>query len=161
MIVAVDLTVRLADKADFPRIIELGRKYLLEGPYKQQIADNPEHDERFIDWLYAQDAARIIVADINERVEGVFAFLVYPHYYGGALCASELIWCVDKDHRGRASMELLWAAEKLAYEMSAVYMQLTAPTREVGMLYEHIKGYSLVEVGYQAKLADRMRHASN
>jgi hypothetical protein len=64
---------------------------------------------------------------------------------------------VETAYRGRASIELLWAAERAAQEMGAVRMQLTAPTPEVGRIYEHCK-YHMVEVGYQADLADRVRH---
>ena len=149
--------IRLAEESDFPRIIELGRKYLLEGPYKAQITDNPEAVERFTYWLFHQENGRILVFE-EEGIQGVFAFMLYPHYYGGELCASELIWCVDKEHRGKGSLELLWAAERMAYDMGAVRMQLTAPTREIGLLYERCKGYSLVEVGYQAVLEGRVKH---
>lgn len=153
------LAISMAEENDIPRITELGREYLLLGPYKEQITDNPEAVERFSHWLFHQENARIIVYR-EERVEGVFAFVVYPHYYGGDLCAHELIWCVDKNHRGLASMELLWNAEKMAYDMGAIYMQLTAPTMEVGGFYERCK-YKLVEVGYQARLANRVKHASH
>lgn len=152
--------IRLAEETDFERITELGRKYLLEGPYKDQLTDNPEAVERFFFWLFKQENARIIVFE-EDGVQGVFAFFIYPHYYGGELCANELIWCVDENHRGRGSMELLWAAESMAYDMGAVRMQLTAPTREVGLIYEKCKGYKLVEVGYQALMSDRVKRASN
>lgn len=151
------LAIRLASRRDIPRITELGREYLLLGPYKDQITDNPEAIERFTAWLFQQEHARILVYEAGETVQGVLAFIIYPHYYGGDLCANELIWCVDKAYRGQASMELLWNAEQMAYDMGAVYMQLTAPTREIGLLYEHCKGYKLVEVGYQAKLKDRVK----
>jgi hypothetical protein len=148
--------IRLAEENDFPRIIELGRRYLLEGPYKEQITDNPEAVERFIFWLFKQDNARIIVFE-EDGVQGVLAFFLYPHYFGGELCANELIWCVEKEHRGKGSMELLWAAERMAYDMGAVRMQLTAPTVEIGKFYARCKGYSIVEVGYQAKLSERVK----
>lgn len=154
-------TIRLAEITDFPRIAELGRKYLLEGPYKEQIADNPACAENLFLWVSQQPSGRILVLEGEGQVQGVFAFHVYPHYYGGELCASELIWCVDKPYRGRGSMELLWTAERMAAEMGAVRMQLTAPTKEIRQMYERCKGYSLVEVGYQAKLADRVKHASH
>jgi len=150
------MEIRLAKKADIPRITELGRKYLLLGPYREQITDNPEAVERFTYWLFHQENARILIYEEDEQVQGLLAFLIYPHYYGGELCASELIWCVDENYRGRGSMELLWAAEKMAYDMGAVRMQLTAPTQNVGLLYERCK-YKLVEIGYQAMLKDRVR----
>lgn len=152
--------IRLAKESDFERVTELGRKYLLEGPYKDQLTDNPEAVERFFFWLFKQDNARILIFEEFEHVEGVFAFFIYPHYYGGELCANELIWCVDKGHRGRGSLELLWAAEKMAYDMGAVRMQLTAPTPDIGKLYERCR-YKLVECGYQARLKDRVAYASH
>lgn len=152
--------IRLAKESDIPRITELGREYLLEGPYREQITDNPSAVWTFSKWLLSQENARVLVLE-EGGVQGVLAFVIYPHYYGGELCASELIWCVDKAHRGRGSMELLWTAEKMAYDMGAVRMQLTAPTPEIGKLYEHCRGYSLVEIGYQAKLKERVGHASH
>ena len=150
------LGIRMATRRDVSRITELGREYLLLGPYKEQITDNSEAIERFTEWLFQQEHARILVYQSEDMVQGVLAFIIYPHYYGGDLCANELIWCVDKAYRGQASMELLWNAEQMAYDMGAVYMQLTAPTPEVGKIYERCK-YRLVECGYQAKLKDRVR----
>lgn len=149
--------IRLAEENDFGRIEELGRKYLLEGPYKGQVADNPETVVRFFAWLFRNENARILVFEEDDLVQGFFAFFLYQHYYGGDLCANELIWCVDKEHRGKGSMELLWAAERMAYDMGAIRMQLSAPTLELGKMYERCKGYSLIEVGYQANLAERVK----
>lgn len=149
--------IRLAEESDFERIEELGRKYLLEGPYAGQITDNPETVAKFFAWLFRNESARILIFEEDDLVRGFFAFFVYAHYYGGDLCANELIWCVEKEHRGKGSLELLWAAERMAYDMGAVRMQLSAPTPELGKVYEHCKGYHLIELGYQAKLADRIR----
>ncbi len=149
--------VRLATPLDKDRIIEMGRTFLLTGPYRDEITDNPEQVNRIVDWLFAQPAARILVYEDDDRVEGVLCFIIFPHYFSGELCANEMIWYVSPDHRGRGSLELLWAAEKMAYDMGAVRMQLTAPTPEVGEIYKRCK-YKLVEVGYQARLADRVKH---
>jgi len=149
--------IREATPADSARIIEMGRSFLLNGPYRDQLTDNPAQVQKLIDWLFANEQAKILVYETEGRVEGVLCFILYPHYFSGELCANEMIWYVGPEHRGRASLELLWAAEKMAYEMGAIRMQLTAPTEQVGEIYKHLH-YSLVEVGYQARLADRVRH---
>lgn len=150
-------TVRPATPFDKDRIIEMGRSFLLSGPYRDEITDNPEQVNRLVDWLFEQPIARILVFEEDSKIQGVLCFIIYPHYFSGELCANELIWYVEADHRGRGSLELLWAAEKMAYEMGAVRMQLTAPTIEVAEMYKHLH-YKQVEVGFQAKLSDRVRH---
>lgn len=133
----------------------MGHRFLLEGPYRDQITDNPEQVDKLIDWLFTQEAARILVYEDSGQIEGVLCFVIFPHYFSGERCANELIWYVEPGHRGKGSLELLWAAEKMAYEMGAIRMQLTAPTPEVGEIYKRCK-YALVEVGYQALLTDRV-----
>lgn len=152
--------IREASPSDAPRIIEMGRKFLHEGPYRDQLEDNPEQVHKLIDWLFTQPAAKILVYEDEWEVQGVLCFVLFPHYFSGELCANELIWYVEEGHRGKGSLELLWAAETLAYQMGAVRMQLTAPTPEVGEIYKRCK-YALVEVGYQAKLCERVRQVKH
>jgi len=153
--------IRLAIMEDHDRIVELGRRYLLMGPYREQITDNPVQVDRFFQFMLTNPSARVLVCEEEGAVAGVFAFIIYPHYYGGDLVANEIIWCVDEHHRGRASLELLHTAEHLAFSLGAQRMALSAPTPEVASLYNHLKGYTLVEIGYQAKLCDRGCHASH
>lgn len=148
--------VRLATMQDAERIIELGRTFLAAGPYRDEIEDNPEQVHRLIAMLFATEQARILVYEEDGIVVGVFCFIIYPHYFSGLPTGNEVIWYVDPAHRGKASLELLWAAERMAADMGAVRMQLTAPTEEVGEIYKRCK-YHQVEVGYQALLSERVR----
>lgn len=157
-----DYTIRLATAADLDAITALGRKYLLNGPYKSQLTDNPVAVREFSARVLSGDlslASCVLALEVGGVVVGVFCFIIYPHYYGGDLVASEMIWCVEEEYR-RYSLELLWKAEAVAYAMGAKRMALTAPTEKVGELYKRLKGYSLVEVGYQATLSERVTHAS-
>lgn len=151
------VVIREAAETDIPRIVEMGRRFLLEGPYRDQLKDNPAKAAEMAYQVLQKSGAKILVS-LNEElfVTGVFAFVVFPHYFSGELTAGELIWYVEPDHRGRASMELLWAAERMAADLGAERMQLTAPSTEVGELYRRLK-YSQIEVSYQAKLSDRVR----
>ena len=149
--------IREATPADIPRIIEMGRKFLLSGPYRDIMPDNPEVATSLAEKLVAYPKAKVLVAEKEGKVIGVFAFVIYPHYYSGLSTAGELIWFVEREHRRMTSfsdsipIRLLDESEKLAKEMGAVQMQLTAPTVEVGALYKR-RGYRQVEIGFQRAL---------
>lgn len=98
------------------------------------------------------------MAEVNEIVVGVLAFVVFPHFFTGELTATETIWFVEPEHRrisswpdGSIAMQLLSQAEDAARSMGAVKMQFTAPTSPVGNIYKRI-GYKEMEVGYQRNL---------
>ena len=149
--------IREAIGQDIPRIIELGYEFLSLGPYKGQMEENPLQALKCTTEFLAMPNMKILVAEENGTVYGVFAMMVYTHPFSAQLTAVELIWYVEEKHRGQASMELLWAAERMAHEMGAKWFQLTAPSANVGKIYERLK-YSPIETSYQAKLENRVRH---
>jgi hypothetical protein len=152
-----DLLIREATDKDAPRIVALGMDFLALGPYKGQLEENPIQALKCATDFLALPNMKILVAEESNAVCGVFAMLVYPHPFSGQLTATELIWYVEPEHRGRASMELLWAAERMAYDMGAVWMQLTAPSPETSKVYERLK-YAPIETSHQARLENRVRH---
>jgi GNAT superfamily N-acetyltransferase len=79
----------------------------------------------------------------------MFAFHVIPNffYFAGELTANEVCWCVEKNFRRFASLKLLEEAEKMASEMGAKRMMLTAPEKRIGRLYER-RGYDFIEMSY-------------
>jgi hypothetical protein len=134
----------------------MGRKFLLNGPYKDIIVDNPEAPTKLAHKLLSIPNAKVLVADDHGILAGVIAIYIYEHFYSGEMTADELIWYVEPTYRGQVSLELLWAAERKAQEMGAIRMHLTAPTEEVGQIYKYCK-YRQIEVGYQALLRDRVK----
>jgi hypothetical protein len=150
------MIIREATAQDIPRIVELGYEFLSLGPYKGQLEENPLQALKSTADFLALPSVKILVAE-EAAICGVFAMMVYTHPFSGQLTAVELIWYVDAENRGRASMELLWAAERMAHEMGAKWFQLTSPSAEVGKIYERLK-YKPIETSYQAKLDNRVRH---
>jgi GNAT superfamily N-acetyltransferase len=148
--------IREAQKDDIPRVIDMGRDFLLSGPYATQLEDCPGAAAETAYKTLQNNNAKILLAEYEGKIIGVFAFIIFPHYFSGELTAGELIWYVEPGFRGQASMELLWAAEKMASDLGAKRMQLTAPTERVGELYRRLK-YVQVEVSYQAKLCNRVK----
>jgi len=144
--------IREATIEDVPRVVELGRKFLAEGPYAGQLADNPEQATRFASLLIGNPAAKILVSDLDGRITGVLAFLLFPHHFSGEMTALEIIWYVEPQYRpGGIAMRLMWTAERIALEMKAHFMQFTAPDAKASAIYERF-GYHQVEIGYQKEL---------
>ena len=144
-------TIRDAETKDILRIVEMGRKFLLEGPYFEKLADNPDQAEKMTAQILKDERARILVAEDADSVIGVFAFLMTEHIFSGDMTAVEMIWYVEPEHRGRTSLELLWTAERMAKSLGAEYLQATAPTEEVEEIYRKC-GFYKVETAYQRKL---------
>lgn len=145
-------TIRLASEADVPRVVEMGRRFLAEGPYRNQLADVPEVSTRIAAFAVTTDKCRVLVSELEGQVTGVLAFILFPHYFSGELTAGEMIWYVEPEHRpGGVALRLLWEAERMAKEMGAERMQVTAPTSAVSDLYKRF-GYDAVEVTFQKRI---------
>ncbi len=144
--------IREATEKDIPRIVELGSRSLIEGPYKDLLADKPEVTANLAARLLNLKTAQILVAD-EDQIVGIFAFIVFPHYFSGETVAGEIIWyVVDEARKSNCALELLWAAEKKAFELGAKKMQLTAPTDEIARMYGLLRGYGKVEIVFQRSL---------
>lgn len=149
--------IRLAESKDVPRIVELGSISLLEGSYRDTLADAPEVTGALAQRLLTMENARILVLDIDGKLLGLFAFLLIPHYYSGEKTGTEIMWYVEPEARAghNYGLELLWAAEKMAAAWGAVHFQLTAPTDAMCAMYSKLRGYSKVETSFQRGLACR------
>lgn len=144
--------IREANAEDIPRIVELGSRSLVDGPYRDQIADRPDITTALAKKLLTQTAgARILVAEREDQIVGLFAFIIFPHYYSGEIVAGEMIWYVLPEARigSNLALALLWKAEQLAHELGAKKMQLTAPTDEIAAMYSKLRGYRKVETAFQ------------
>lgn len=147
----MDEVIREATINDAISVVTMGRKFLMEGPYKGKLTDVPEYFIKFTMGLIDNPSAKVLVADNHGLLIGVLAFMFGPHYLSGESVASELIWYVEPMYRGQVSLELYYAAVKLAKEMGAKRMHFTAPTDAIGAIYLRL-GYNKVETGYQKEL---------
>ncbi len=143
--------IREATAHDIPRIVELGSRSLIDGPYKDLVKDTPEQSARLA-LQVIEKAGRVLLWEENGRVSGMLAFILFPHYFTGEMTAGELMWYVEPEARpGGAALRLLWAAEELAHSLGAKKMQFTAPNEQVGDIYKRF-GYGKIEVSYQKEL---------
>ena len=148
--------IRAAIPADIPAVVAMGSRSLVDGPYRDELADKPEVTAALAERLLKSDGARILVCEETEGLVGIFAFVVFPHYFSGETVAGEVMWYVVPEARtGNRALELLWAAERLAKELGAKKMQLTAPTDEIAAMYGHLRGYKKVETAFQRSIECR------
>jgi hypothetical protein len=149
-------SIRTAQPSDIARIVELGSRSLLEGPYRDKLADRPDVTTALARKLVEMDNAKILVAENEDGIVGLFAFIVFAHYYSGETVAGEMIWyLIPEARKSNTALELLWEAEKLAHEFGAKKMQLTAPTDEIAEMYKKLRGYTKVETAFQRELTCR------
>jgi|SRR6185312_3287291 len=143
--------IREAIASDIPEIVALGRKFLLEGPYKNELGDNPEQTAA-LTLEVIKEKGKVLVLEEDSAIRGVLGFILFPHYFSGEITAGELIWYVEPEFRiGCPALKLMWEAENIAKSLGAKRMQFTAPSDDVAALYQRF-GYKAVETTFQKVL---------
>lgn len=146
------MQIREAKPTDIPRLVEMGSRSLMEGPYKGRIKDNPEQAAVLALGVIQGHNGKFLISEEADKITGFLAFIVFDHYASGEATAGELMWYVEPEHRKSwTAIALLSAAEGLARDMGAVRMQFVAPQKEVARAYEEL-GYHEIEVTYQKEL---------
>lgn len=152
-----DTTIREAQASDIERVLEMGHRFLREGPYSREISSNMETTSHLAHAILSNPLAKILVNDENGNLTGLMVFIVYDHYFSGEKTAGEVIWYVEPEYRNTfTGIALLRAAQRMAREMGATTMQFTAPAtlgsdERIPKMYEML-GYHPVETTYARKL---------
>lgn len=142
--------IREATEADLPRIVELGSRSLIDGPYAGIIKDVPAQARKCAQQVLA--GGKILLGEQDGAVVGLLGFVFARHHFSDQPYAAELMWYVEPEHRkGGIALQLLWAAEKAATEMGAEDFLFTAPNEEVAAIYKRF-GYEKLEVTCRKKL---------
>ena len=144
--------IRIATKADVPRIVELGSLSLMNGPYKDIIKDTPQRSATLAMQVIEGNNGKVFLFEEDGQVHGLLGFVIYPHYFTGELTANEIMWYVEPQYRkGGSALQLLWTAETEAKKMGAKYMGFTAPTADVAAIYARF-GYKQIEISFGKEL---------
>ena len=144
------MSIRIAQQSDLERIVELGSRSLVDGPYAGIIKDKPDCARGFAAKILA--GGTVLLGEKDGVVVGLLGFLVAEHHFSGQRYAAELMWYVEPEHRkGVIAMQLMWAAEKLAKELGAETMVFTAPNDSVAAVYKRF-GYEQLEVAFRKVL---------
>lgn len=142
--------IRTATYDDLDRIVELGSRSLVDGPYASIIRDVPAQSRKFAEQVLSN--GKILLGEDAGRVIGLIGFIFARHHFSDQPYAAELMWYVEPEHRvGGIAMHLLWAAEKCAHEMGAESFLFTAPNEDIAAIYRRF-GYTKLETTFQKQL---------
>jgi hypothetical protein len=140
-----------AIESDVDQIVEMGAAFAQE-EYSDRLTVTPEALRQMALNLIHGDQSVLWVARKGEQVIGMLGLVVYVHPMNGEMVASELVWWMRPEHRGRAGLRLLRTGERWARARSAVALQMIAPNHRVESLYQAL-GYQQVETTYQRRIA--------
>lgn len=144
--------IRTAVASDLDRIVEIGSRSLLDGPYAGIIKDVPAQARKCAEMVMASGKIFLAVNDDGLTV-GLIGILFARHHFSDQPYATELMWYVLPGHRkgNNFASELRWKAENEAANWGAEDMLMTAPNEEVAALYKRA-GYEPLEVVCRKKL---------
>jgi hypothetical protein len=149
------MEIRPATSLDLTRIVELGRRALVDGPYAGVLADNPAQAAKLAAMILANGTILLAIAD--SHICGMLGFITTKHHVSGALYSTELIWYVEPEYRHLHSFfdgpafDLMREAERRSAEAGAEFIAFTAPTENIGAVYRRV-GYKPLEVVYWKQL---------
>lgn len=142
--------IREATAADVPRIVAMGRRFLLETSYRGVIEDNPAQMEVLACQLLESPVGVLLVSETCGELTGMLGAFLFDHPISGERLATEIFWWVEPEHRGHG-IRLLRRAEAWAKSNGAAKLQMIAPTPAVARIYEALH-YAPIETAYQRTL---------
>ncbi len=146
--------IRPATSEDMPRLIEMGRAFVTEARYADEIAFVPEDFTKTLAALHAADLLRVL--DSGGKAIGMGAADVGPTIFNYShRIAREAFWYVDPEHRRGSGMKLLNALELAAKSQGARIFDAVAEegkrSEALARLYR-AGGYSPAEHTFRKRL---------
>ncbi len=99
------MNVRAATHVDFPRIVQMGRAFWAQTPYR----DIPYCPDSIMETCAMMLAQRLLlVAEMNDRVVGAVGAMASPLYANkSVLVGAELFWWVEPEYRNTGVGKLM------------------------------------------------------
>jgi GNAT superfamily N-acetyltransferase len=113
--------IRFATLHDVPRILILGRSFFnAAGWPKVTEWHEPSVTATLCALIEGKTPGGLMVAEVEGRVVGMAAFLVFPFYFNAsAKVGMEIFWFVEPEHRNGCGSQLMTAIEDAAKEQGA------------------------------------------
>ena len=142
------MTIREATLDDLPRLLELAEHFHASTIYASLVPWAPAAVEALMVQVITQQngiVGVVLVATVDNSIEGMLGLVVLPHPMSGQLCAEELAWWVEPEHRqGTIGPRLLVTGIDWCRQKGAVVLKLVSPSGStVGTFY---KRWGAVEV---------------
>lgn len=148
------VSIREAQLADVPRLIEMGAAFLADSIYGQLFPNTPiERIDQIVGYVLAHGVAIVAETTPAEGARadliGMIGLLPYEHPLSGGYCVEEVAWWVEPAARtARVGLELLAAAETWATRKGATLLKVAAPaSSDVGRFLEH-RDYQPAETAF-------------
>lgn len=152
------MTVREATEADRPAVLAMVERFVHSTAY-QAWEPGPGALDALFD-LCLDHGVVLVVDGPSGRPVGFLALVVVTSPLTREAYAEELGWWVDPEHRGRAGVALLAAAERWTGQQGVDCLKMVQPFTEptVGRLLER-RGFDPVETSFAKRaLCQRSRH---
>jgi N-acetylglutamate synthase-like GNAT family acetyltransferase len=146
------MKIRLANKFDLPRMLEMIQHFSEQGNMPKQLS-NDELDLLYINKLFHHlilGAGIVLVAEKNNEVVGLIMGIKNSNiWYPSQIVLSELIFWIEPEHRkGRIGYNLLKEYNKLAEEMrqqNKITMYTMTKTIHFNQINYERFGYNKIE----------------
>ena len=147
------ISLKIATQEDTPYIFEMCLKFIEESPYKDYPKDATKISSLISSFLSDISQRICLLATSKDIPIGIVAGQVSPALFSHQLVASEVLWWVEPEYRGRsrAAIELLGAFEDWGRRVGADYIQMVSlpflGDSRAHSIYTRL-GYDLKELAY-------------
>lgn len=142
---------RIAEERDKNDIIRMCYNFYEFSEYSKYRNADPQKVKETVEWYLSRpknEAIVILLCDEDIPV-GMMALMSAPTPFWQGFLASEQVWWVEEDHRGKESLRMVSIAEEWARRSgcTGICMSALDSNSSVSKIYER-KGYKLSELAY-------------
>jgi len=144
--------VRLATRADIPRLIELGEEFaMLSQPYHGFTIDRTRIIEFTNEVVDNEQAVVLVLDNETEGVIGVLAGIITPVFFSTQVILQELVWYVRGKNKGGLEMMRQYEIMAVLKGVDRLVVGCKPKFLELENVYNRL-GYELLETQYVKNL---------
>jgi GNAT superfamily N-acetyltransferase len=154
LVIAKGTTViRASCPEDRDAVHAMARGFIGETAYRDVIGEDSTPACALLDRFISGELGQLFVAEnVERRIVGMVAVLVFTNPVTARLTGSELVWWVEPHARStRAGLRLMRAAEQWAFDKGAREMQFVSWNAKLDVFYDRC-GYAPMERVYMKSL---------
>lgn len=151
------MQLKIGTLEDYPKVITMAYSFLKESPYKEYPIDTHKIESLVVGFLTPNNERICFLATKENEPIGMIAGGVTEALFSHQKVASEVVWWIHPDHRGRgrAAIELLGAFQDWGRRVGADYVQMVSlPSlgdSRANAIYSRL-GYTLKEMSFVKEL---------
>jgi len=146
-----EYSFRLATKGDEEALYDMCVSFFIFSEFSKHRPYEPEKIRETIDWYLSRpnNEAVVILLCYNDFPVGMLSLISAPAPFWNGFLASEQVWWVDPNHRGRYSLMMVDLAEEWAKKTGCLGIAFSALNSNdmVTKIYEK-KQFKLTELAY-------------